>query len=125
MDSILSTHNLILRLRLKLFLTTTVVLHKDLAVFLKDRLDCLFKERGASADPKASGPLSLTLHWKFMCSRFSPPSCGGGPSSVGPKTIERLETDIELIESFRRILNLLVRSGSISSKLAPTDRGDP
>jgi hypothetical protein len=46
----------------------------------------------------------LTLHWNDMCSRFMPPMLAGAPNNVGPKTILRLETDIWLTDSFRRIL---------------------
>jgi hypothetical protein len=49
-------------------------------------------------------PETPTLHWKLMCSRFSPPISGGAPNSVGPKTIDKFEIDIEFLDSWRRIL---------------------
>lgn len=48
--------------------------------------------------------LVLTLHWKLICSKFKPPSSGGAPNKVGPKTIDKLDIDIWLTDSFFLIL---------------------
>lgn len=69
---------------------------KDLVVELQYRFDSLCRQEGHLANKKR-----LTLHWKLMCSRFKPPISGGAPSNVGPKTIDRLEIDMEfLLSSF-------------------------
>ena len=57
------------------------------------------------------------MHWKLMCSRFSPPISGGAPNKVGPNTIDKLDIDIEfvadrswiLIVSLARVVDLLVQ----------------
>lgn len=51
-----------------------------------------------------------------MCSRLRPPSSGGAPSSVGPNTIDKLDTDIWLVESL--LLTLSEASARINTLIS-------
>jgi hypothetical protein len=54
-----------------------------------------------------------------MCSRFSPPISGGAPSNVGPKTIDKLDIDIELVADCSWILIIsLIKDEDIPVEMA-------
>jgi hypothetical protein len=60
-----------------------------------------------------------TLHWKLICSRFSPPISGGAPNKVGPKTIDKLDIDMELVADCSWILIIsLIKDEDIPVEMA-------